>query len=156
MQKFQGIPVPTNKSVFRLSKIENLLNLIPDICKFNQETQFIISKATEMFILFYAEKAIEISSRLNSVHNNDDEDINSVEHTQLSISGQHCFDAIETDHRFNFLIPTSVESIVLRIKIKNDINLNISVPMSYLCISCGKSGAHWIINCPLLQLSAQK
>ena len=87
-----------------------MLNLIPDICKYSKEAQFVISKATELFIQFHAEKAIEISSKLNSTqheNNNEDEDIN--EHTQIIISGQHCFDAMQTDHKFNFLRAVTVK-----------------------------------------------
>ena len=108
----QGIPVPTKsvKPIIAPIKIKNLLNLIPDICKYSKEAQFVISKATELFIQFHAEKAIEISSKLNATqheNNNEDDDIN--DHSQISISGQHCFDAMQTDHKFNFLRAVTVK-----------------------------------------------
>ena len=91
------------------------MNLIPDICKYNKEAQFIISKATEMFIQFHTEKAIQISTKINTIqsenddNNNNNNDDNSMEQTQIIISGQHCFDAMQTDHKFNFLRAVSVK-----------------------------------------------
>jgi len=100
---------PPNRSNQQI-KIKNLFNLIPDMAKYNKETQFIISKATEMFIQFYASKALEISTKLsqtiNTNTNSEEQSHHLIEHT---ICGQHCFDALQTDHKLNFLRAVTVK-----------------------------------------------
>merc|ERR1712129_556030 len=58
-------------------------------------TQFIVSKAAEMFIEFYAAKAIEVSKPSPNIH--------------LQLETQHCFDALRTEHKFNFLRAVTVK-----------------------------------------------
>eukprot|EP01084_Bolivina_argentea_P158465 276035_1 len=103
--KTLGIPVPTKsvKPMIQQIKIKNLLNLIPDICKSNKETTFLISKATEMFIQCFASKAIDIQARSSVTpdSNNDDND--------AFITSLHCFDALQTSHQFNFLRAVTVK-----------------------------------------------
>merc|ERR1719431_1876078 len=78
----------------------NLLHLIPGISKFNRETQFVISKATEMFISFYASKAAEISKRRRKHETA----------TATTISNHDCFYALQSDQRLHFLRAVAIRT----------------------------------------------
>jgi len=97
-----GISVPTksNKPLIQPIRIKNLLHLIPDICKFPKETQFVISKATEMFTRFYASKAIEVSERRQK-HK---------DCATTTINARDCFYALQSDDKLNFLRALVIES----------------------------------------------
>eukprot|EP00485_Elphidium_margaritaceum_P011766 CAMPEP_0202693042 /NCGR_PEP_ID=MMETSP1385-20130828/7264_1 /ASSEMBLY_ACC=CAM_ASM_000861 /TAXON_ID=933848 /ORGANISM="Elphidium margaritaceum" /LENGTH=440 /DNA_ID=CAMNT_0049348671 /DNA_START=269 /DNA_END=1588 /DNA_ORIENTATION=+ len=105
-----GVPVPTKsvKPILQPIKIKNLLNLIPDIAKYDKDTQFMLSKATEMFIQYYASKAADIASKLCSASHSDDNE--EFQAHNVAISAEHCHDALETDHRFNFLRAVTVKN----------------------------------------------
>ena len=99
----QGISVPSKsptKSLIQPIKIKNLLHLIPDISKFNRETQFVISKATEMFISFYASKAAGISKRRRKHE----------AATTTTISNNDCFYALQSDERLHFLRAVAIRT----------------------------------------------
>merc|ERR1719474_2580318 len=98
-----GIAVPTKsvKPLIQPIKIKNLLHLLPDISKFNRETQFVISKATEMFISFYASKAAEVSQRRRKL----DPAVSAT-----TISSHDCFYALRADDKLNFLRAMAVQT----------------------------------------------
>jgi len=87
-----GLAVPT-KSVRPLIppiKIKNLLNLMGMDCALDKESRFVIAKAAELFVQFYAAKAAEVSDR------------SGVEQG-VTLTARHCADAMQLDHKLNFL-----------------------------------------------------